>query len=411
MIGPPPEHEPEPGWHQSLSQGAPGIMLLHIARARAATAPWTTVHSWAAASLRNPVSAHPGTGLFYGVTAVAFALSCAGQPGYDPPLNDLDDQITKLIHRRLNDAHERIDRAEPPALAEYDLISGLTGLGRYLLHRHDLSDNGSNTSGDQELLRAVLDYLVRLTRPQRPRILDVVEVPGWWSGHDQADCPSPDLPQGHANLGLAHGITGPLALLAITMRRGIIVDGQAEAIERICRWLDTWKQGHGIAAWWPERITAEQHRTGHCDQTAPARPSWCYGTPGLARAQQLAALALDDPQRQQAAENALLGSITDPRQLQRLTDPSLCHGWAGLLLTTTRAAADARNPTLTEQLPALHDQFSRHPAPPPATPGLLLGAAGIELVRNHPLSDVAASTTTDAASNPPAWDACLLTHG
>ena len=33
--------------------------------------------------------------------------------------------------------------------------------------------------------------------------------------------------------GLAHGITGPLALLAHSYRRAVVVDGQAEAIERI----------------------------------------------------------------------------------------------------------------------------------------------------------------------------------
>lgn len=37
----------------------------------------------------------------------------------------------------------------------------------------------------------------------------------------------------------------------------------------------------------------------------PARPSWCYGTPGLARARQLAGLALRDLARQEAAEHAL----------------------------------------------------------------------------------------------------------
>ena len=57
------------------------------------------------------------------------------------------------------------------------------------------------------------------------------------------------------------------------------------------------------------------------------------GTPGLARAQQLAALALGDRARQQAAEDALARCLADPVQLARISDPALCHGWAGLLLT------------------------------------------------------------------------------
>jgi hypothetical protein len=37
-------------------------------------------------------------------------------------------------------------------------------------------------------------------------------------------------------------IAGPLALLALAMRRGITVPGQDEAIDRICAWLDAWRQ-------------------------------------------------------------------------------------------------------------------------------------------------------------------------
>ncbi|MGH8910153.1 MAG: lanthionine synthetase LanC family protein [Egibacteraceae bacterium] len=53
--------------------------------------------------------------------------------------------------------------------------------------------------------------------------------------------------------------------------------------------------------------------THSVQQPGPQRPSWCYGTPGLTRAQQLAALALGDRQRQRQAENALAGCITDDK--------------------------------------------------------------------------------------------------
>ncbi|HEU0090083.1 MAG TPA: hypothetical protein VFQ77_20930 [Pseudonocardiaceae bacterium] len=53
--------------------------------------------------------------------------------------------------------------------------------------------------------------------------------------------------------------------------------------------------------------------------------------PWPARAQQLAALALGDPQRQWQAENVLARCIADEEQLLQLGDASLCHGWAGLV--------------------------------------------------------------------------------
>ncbi|MGH3802688.1 MAG: hypothetical protein ACRDTD_21700, partial [Pseudonocardiaceae bacterium] len=82
---------------------------------------------------------------------------------------------------------------------------GLTGIGQLLLQRAPGSD----------ALGRILGYLVRLTEPLR---IDGALVPGWWVSHD----PDPLLPTpgGHANFGIAHGITGPLALLAHAMRRG-----------------------------------------------------------------------------------------------------------------------------------------------------------------------------------------------
>jgi lantibiotic biosynthesis protein len=80
---------------------------------------------------------------------------------------------------------------------------------------------------------------------------------------------------------MAHGIAGPLALLSLAMRRGIVADGQAEAIKRICSWLDAWRQDHETGPWWPETITLEETRLGRPRQTRPMRPSWCYGTPRL----------------------------------------------------------------------------------------------------------------------------------
>lgn len=206
---------------------------------------------------------------------------------------------------RLRRAHERIDAEQLPVLREYDLIRGLTGIGAYLLHRH----HGG------ELLHSVLFYLVRLTEPRR---IDGDTMPGWWTANAPNDQPSPQLPGGHGNLGMAHGIAGPLALLCTALWHGITVVGQVDAIGRICAWLDQWRTGTGRRAWWPETVSATDQRAGTVRQTGPGRPSWCYGTPGRARAQQLAGLALADERRQHHAEQALAGCITDEGQLAQL---------------------------------------------------------------------------------------------
>jgi hypothetical protein len=388
-LSTPPPHDPTPGWGEALYSGAAGIALAHIEYAHAGVEGWDTAHRWVAAMVRSPVTAHPDAcGLHRGAPAVAFTLHAAGRPEYTPTLDILDGHIAALTRHRLQRAHERIDVGQLPALREYDLIRGLTGIGAYLLHRH----------GGGRLLHDVLSYLARLTEPLK--IDDGEMVPGWWTGHAPDDRPSSHWPGGHGNLGLAHGIAGPLALLSLAMRRGITVAGQADAIARICGWLDQWRTGTGTRAWWPETVTASQHRAGMLRQTGPGRPSWCYGTPGLARAQQLAGLALADPRRQRLAEQALAGCLADQRQLAQLGDASLCHGWAGLLQTAWRVAADADDPepfAVPRLLQRLEQQVGSDDAPTDG--GLLEGVAGARLARHTVAMDV-----------PPAsgWDACLL---
>lgn len=82
----------------------------------------------------------------------------------------------------------------------------------------------------------------------------------------------------YGNLGMAHGITGPMALLSIAMRRGVIVPGQAEAINRVCAWLDRWRCG-AQAPWWPEMIQGKGPAAPDLVKRAFSAPApdvaWC----------------------------------------------------------------------------------------------------------------------------------------
>jgi len=255
---------PAPAGHpQSLSRGATGVALLHIERAAAGRASWETAHAWLTTAARGDLIGNTNATLYFGTPALAFAFhTAADRPGkYQRVLAALDASVATIIRRRLDQAHARIDRAVRPALAEFDLINGLTGLGAYLLRRDPRGD----------LLHQVLAYLTRLTQP-----LPGQDLPGWWTSQAPAGRRPAGQGGGHGNLGLAHGIAGPLALLSLATRRGICIDGQLEAIAAVCTWLDIWQQkGHG-ATWWPETITLDEARSGNTAQAGPLRPSWCY---------------------------------------------------------------------------------------------------------------------------------------
>jgi len=388
---------------QQLAYGPLGIALLHIERAAAGLGPWQRAHDWLAAATRQPFTSGPDSHPFYGAPALAHTLANAAEhlPGpYQRALETLDVQIATDVQRRLDAAHRRIEAELLPQLAEFDVIRGLAGYGAYLLRREPASFT----------MRSVLEYCVRLAQPIA---LDGQTLPGWWTETGPSGRPDERFPDGHANSGMAHGIGGVLALLALATRYGSVVDGQYDAMRSILAWLDRWQEETDPGAAWPYWVTRAELRDGCLAASAPHRPSWCYGTAGLARAQQLAALALGDAARQDRAENALVAALTDPAQLKATTDKGLCHGFAGLAHIAARTADDAR-PLAAGQLRAAIPALLTAVCPPgtdPVTnaqavvrdeeagPGFLDGAAGIALALLAP-----------ATYGPPisAWDACLL---
>ncbi len=347
---------------------------------------WTTAHAWVTAATSRAISTADDTNLYLGAPAISYLLHAAEADRthrYHRAASTLDDGVRALAQRRVDLALARADRGETTSFGEYDLFSGLTGIGQLLLHHAPGAD----------VLGRILDYLVRLTEPRTD------QLPGWWVAHD------PDTtvatPGGHANLGVAHGSSGVLAFLGTALRRGITVDGHHEAIARICAHLDSWRHDDHPGTWWPEWLTHDELRAGRSRQPGPLRPSWCYGTPGIARAQQIAAIATGDTTRQHLAEHALAACLSDTGQLARITDTSLCHGWAGLYQTAWRAAQDALTPEISHLVPRLAASLTRHAdtSHHDEDTGFLTGTAGLAL---------AVHTATHNTPPISGWDACLL---
>ncbi|AZM47826.1 hypothetical protein DMB38_20360 [Streptomyces sp. WAC 06738] len=376
-----------------LGRGLPGTVTYKGVLAQG-SGRWDATHQAARAMAAKPPPAHhDSAGLFYGAPAVAFALHTAGHPAYRTALETLDEALTILAARRLSAAEQRMDSGRPPRMREYDLISGLTGLGAYFLYR----------KSRPESLHGVLRYLVRLL--QQPVKVGANEMPGWWTSDSPTGHPDDTWPVGHGNFGMAHGIAGPVALLARASRAGHTVAGQLETLAASCQLLEHWAQPEpdGGAAW-PETVSLDTWLAGPSPRFRAGRPSWCYGTPGIARALQLAATACDRGGSRSRAEALLAACLSDPVQLSRLTDPTVCHGWAGLCLAADRAAADAdADSPLHRTLPSLRAQFTAHLAhnPLPESAGLLTGADGV-LLTIHTLSP-----SRPVASG---WETCLLLH-
>ncbi|MFE4665425.1 lanthionine synthetase C family protein [Streptomyces sp. NPDC056716] len=381
--GPPDEVR---AWPQSLAGGAAGIALLHIERARTGHGDWDTAHAWLTTAARGEISGAANANLYLGAPALAYITHrAAGESSrYARALRRLDAATLGITQDRLAEAHQRIDRGDRPPMEEFDLIQGLSGLGAHHMSRHP----------DAQITRDVLTYLVRLTEP----LPVAAELPPWWMDVSPTGAPHADHPGGHGNVGLAHGIGSALSVLSLAVLCGLRVPGLTDAIERVCVWTDRWRQGSPTAPWWPGYLSMRQATDSRGHSALRPRPSWCYGVSGTARAQQLAALALRDPTRLRTAENAILATLRDPHQLDRLPETGLCHGMAGLLLAAWRMASATGNTEIANELPPLATRLITALDRRAFDPELLDGAAGAALA----LHTLGAGTTPA-----PHWDSFL----
>jgi class I lanthipeptide synthase len=354
--------------------------------------------------LQRTVAATRGSsvdGPLEGLGALATATRLAAhEPGdYAGMLERLDGRM--IEHARwLVSVQAATREADVPTCAGVvDVVSGLSGVGRYLLARKQY-----------DVLREVLTGLASL---RDPVVVDGIQVPGWWFDGTTKTAVGPEFAQGQVNFGLAHGTPGPLALLSLAWTAGVRVDGQAEAIDSMADWLLTWREkdawGHYWTAYLPLAYYADRDAAA---APQPARASWCYGAPAIARALDFAATALDRPDWSAAGLAAFRSLLARPRAQWGITDDALCHGWAGMLYLCTLfdrahpgqgfgAAADEIAAGLVERFdPATPFGYRYHQ--PIANlsldlPGLMEGAAGIALA-------------LAAYSAPPrtGWDSALL---
>ncbi|MCM4078301.1 lanthionine synthetase C family protein [Paractinoplanes hotanensis] len=379
IVGPSPDGRTRP---QSLAGGALGIALLHIERAVSGHGDEALAHRWIRAAASEPVSIGRNSDPFHGAPALAFMLHTA-RPlgGYRRAYADLTDATMTLTRQRLAAAHDRIDRRGPLPMYEFDLVHGLTGLGLYLLHAHP----------DHPLSTGVVGYLTRLTEP----LGDDTGLPPWWMPAGLAGTPDPKFPEGHGNLGAAHGISAVIALLAYAIGHGHNTPAANDALAALTRWTDAHRQHDDVGVWWPAHVTPGTDPVRH-------RPSWCYGTAGTARAQQLAGIAQNDPNRQRHAEEAMLAVLKDATQRDRLDGIGLCHGRAGLLQSACRMSAASTDLSRADQFAALipglaGDLASQLTADEHDVPELMNGTAGAALALHT------ATVGTPATS----WDAFL----
>ena len=263
-------------------------------------------------------------GLYDGLAGIGYSAArlAAGRERYENLLKSIDEVLIAAADIR---CRRLLDTGSLP-VREWDLISGITGIGVYLLSR------GASAPARAALER-ILEVLVELS-------CETGGVPRWATPAEHVfGYLREHAPSGCVNCGLAHGAPGPLALLSLSMQDGVEVAGHLEAVDRVARWLADQATPGDDGPQWPAAVPLGPAAT--MIAPPPARPGWCYGNAGVARALWLAGCALHDSRYTGLGMHAIREGLARQQAVRPLVSPTFCHGVAGLAHVALRLACSS----------------------------------------------------------------------
>jgi len=239
--------------------------------------------------------------LYGGFTGVAWAVAHLQQQLFEADEKDSDEAIDEALKAYLS---------RSPWRGNYDLISGLVGFGVYALERlpHPAA---------AELLERIVDRLDKTAERNAEGIT-------WFTPPELLPAWQRELcPNGHYNLGLAHGVPGVIALLGQACAAKVARAKTQPLIEGAVEWLLAQKLrsgGHSSFSSW----------SGPGIERDDCRLAWCYGDAGVAGALFGAARCLGEPAWERDALEIARRAAERPPDMAGAGDAGLCHGAAGL---------------------------------------------------------------------------------
>lgn len=194
--------------------------------------------------------------------------------------------------------------------SDLDLISGWTGIAAVLM---EVKEQQVHYSGR---LVGALNQILQLITGAVGRLNNFEKLSGQ---------------SVYYNLGMAHGITGAINLLSVAKLRHYPINGLREVLEVAGAFLKgNIRQWHGTSVI-PNMVIADPE-AGNGHNPSYHRDAWCYGTPGASVALFRLGLALEDDLMQTMAVQLFNTVYLRPDGLRKVISPTICHGYAGLLL-------------------------------------------------------------------------------
>ncbi len=253
--------------------------------------------------------------LCYGLTGVAYSLKLAAEvlPDLVVFMHDFDILYARLAKAQITQTNQII-KNRGVAEKDYDLIQGMTSCLAYL------SQFGSsqNDVDIEKRIVALFDWLLQDSNQGLPHALiknsNIID-----------DGRRNFFKEGYINLGLSHGLAGPLAALASIPNTKVL--GKITTL-----YADLFNQNQRITSPWTSEVSAQELKLNQFVTHGIDRASWCYGNPGIARTVYRVAKKQKNKELERVAVDYFIGLKDLSLNQLQLESPTVCHGISGLLL-------------------------------------------------------------------------------
>lgn len=326
-----PQGQPRP---QSLADGPAGRALFfhYLDQARPGQGHDERAVSHLEAAIAATGEAFTAPGLYGGFSGTAWVLEHLTGRLLEPPASGEDDPGEEVAAALAS----YLERS--PWLDDYDLISGLVGLGVWAVERapRDQGEAAAESVARRlgELAESRDGGLTWRTAPER-----------------MLESESAKYPQGLFNLGVAHGVPGVVGILGEMVATGLGASKARELLAGAVEWLLRQTLPAGSPSRFPYSVVPDD------DEAAPSRLAWCYGDPGIAAALLLAARAAGEPRWEREALATAKAAAVRPRDSGGVVDGGLCHGAAGVAHLYNRLFQATGDPQFKAEAVAWFDRL------------------------------------------------------
>ncbi|MBE7097010.1 hypothetical protein FTO65_14905 [Bacillus cereus] len=238
-------------------------------------------------------------------------------------------QLVKDMNKVIIESVIKSNNYKKFSMKNLELVNGLTGIARYLLHfkRND------------ESLRLLKDILNRVIS-----ICHDFNSINSINNSEIASSVNKNFFGEYVDIGISHGISGLMSLLAICGQQGVEVANQKTALKTLINFLRQIKYDDNT---WPEKIILSEGNNYNKGNTY--RPSWCYGNSGIASTLYLSGRYLGESTVKTLALNALLCNAPSQRKENIDFDsPMFCHGYAGYMHIALKLYREEKDVRLLE---------------------------------------------------------------